>query len=140
MVAHRILWLKIGGKRFHLLKLAGAFFIFAAVLKVAEAAYQIFVTANKAVYAQIDPTLIPHLFGWSMGAQPSGGSFLTEDIVGVLLGPVAVFLFWLGIAVVAIMVYQSGKVIVPIEEYEQVVKEKHKSLIRKAIEAHKRRR
>ena len=140
MVAHRILWFSIGGKRFHLLKLAGAFFIFASVLKVAESAYQIFVTANKAIYAQIDPTLIPSLFGWGMGANPSGGSFLTEDVVGVLLGPVAVFLFWLGLAVIAIMVYQSGKVILPIEEYETVVKEKHKVLIRKAIAAHHKRR
>lgn len=123
-----------------MLKLAGAFFVFAAILKVAEAAYQIFVTANKAVYAQIDPTLIPHLFGWSMGAQPSGGSFLAEDILGVLLGPVAVFLFWLGIAVVAIMVYQSGKVIFPIEEYEEKISEHHKNLIRKAVEAHRKRR
>ncbi len=139
MVAHRILWFSLGGKRFHLLKLAGAFFIFASVLKVAESAYQIFVTANKAVYAQIDPTLIPHLFGWAMGAQPAGGAFLTEDLIGVLLGPIAVFLFWLGIAVVAIMIYQSGKVIVPIEEYETVVKDQHKQLIRKAIASHKRR-
>lgn len=139
-MVHRILWLKVGGKRFHLLKLAGAFFVFAAILKVAEAAYQIFVTANKAVYAQIDPTLIPSLFGWAMGAQPSGGSFLTEDLVGVLLGPIAVFLFWLGIAVVAVMVYQSGKVIFPVEEYEQVIGEKHRAMIRKAVEAHKRRK
>ncbi len=137
-MVHRILWLKIGGKRFHLLKLAGAFFVFAAVLKVAESAYQIFVTANKAVYAQIDPTLIPHLFGWAMGAQPSGGSFLTEDVVGVLLGPIAVFLFWLGIAVLAIMLYQAGKVVFPVEEFEQVITEKHKQLIRKAIESHKK--
>ncbi len=139
-MVHRILWLKIGGRRFHLLKLAGAFFVFASVLKVAESAYQIFVTANKAVYAQVDPTLIPHLFGWAMGAQPQGGSFLTEDLIGVLLGPVAVFLFWLGIAVLAIMVYQSGKVVFPVEEYEQIVKEKHKALIKKAIAAHKHRR
>ncbi|MFH0713195.1 MAG: hypothetical protein V1722_01555 [Candidatus Micrarchaeota archaeon] len=138
MVAHRIIWLKVGSKRFHLLKLAGAFFIFAAVLKVAEAAYQIFVTANKATYAQIDPTLIPSLFGWAMGAQPSGGSFLVEDLVGVLLGPIALFLFWLGLAVVAIMVYQSGKVILPIEEYEQQISDHHKNLIRKAVQSHKR--
>ena len=139
-MVHRILWFKVGGKRFHLLKLAGAFFIFAAVLKVAESAYQIFVTANKAVYAQIDPTLIPHLFGWAMGAQPSGGSFLTEDLVGVLLGPIAVFLFWLGIAVLAIMVYQAGKVVFPVEEYEQIVGPKNREMIRKAIEAHKKNR
>ncbi len=136
-MVHRIIWLKIGGKRFHLLKLAGAFFVFAAVLKVAEAAYQIFVSANKAVYAQIDPTLIPHLFGWAMGAQPSGGAFLTEDVVGVLLGPIATFLFWLGIAVVAIMIYNSGKVVLPIEEYDQLM-EKHRVMIKRAVESAKK--
>ena len=139
-MVYRIIWLKIGGKRFHLLKLAGAFFVFAAILKVAEAAYQIFVTANKAVYAQVDPTLIPHLFGWAMGAQPSGGAFLTEDLVGVLLGPVAIFLFWVGIAVIALIIYQSGKVVFPIEEYEQIVKQKHSQMIKKAVEAHKKKR
>ena len=139
-MVQRIIWLTIGGRKFHLLKLAGAFFVFASVLKVAEAAYQIFVTANKVVYAQIDPSLIPHFFNWAMGAQPNGGSFLVEDTVGVLLGPVATFLFWLGIAVLAVMVYQSGKVIFPIEEYEQKISEHHRHLIRKAIEAHKKRK
>lgn len=135
----RIIWLKVGGKRFHLLKLAGSFFVFASVLMVAQAAYQIFVTANKAIYAQVNPALIPALFGWSIGAAPGGGAFLTEDILGVLLGPVAVFLFWLGIAVASIMVYNSGKVLIPIEEEEEQIREHHKRLIQKALAGQKKR-
>lgn len=134
----RIVWLKIGGKRFHLLKLAGSFFVFASLLMVAQSAYQIFVTANKAIYAQVSPALIPHLFGWSIGAAPGGGAFLTEDVLGVLLGPVAVFLFWLGIAVASIMIYNSGKVLIPIEEQEELIREHHKRLIQKAVAAHKK--
>jgi len=135
---HRIIWLKIGGKKLHLIKLAGAFFITAAVLKVAESAYQIFVTVQKATYAYLNPALIPQLFGWAIGANPSmlGGSFTTQDVLGVLLGPVATFLFWLGMLMAAIMVYQSGKIVLPIEEYEQNLSEHHKRLIQNAVQSH----
>lgn len=135
---HRIIWLRIGGKRLHMIKLAGAFFVVAAVLMVAQSAYQIFVTVQKATYAQLNPSLIPALFGWAIGATPSGfGHFTSQDVLGVLLSPVAAFLFWLGIMVVAIMVYQAGKVVLPVEEYEQKVSEHHRSLIQKAVAAHK---
>lgn len=132
---HRILWFRIGGRRFHLLKLAGAFFVFAFVLKALEAAYQIFVTVNKAIYAQAKPDLIGQLFGWSIAAPYN---FSGEDMLGVLLGPVANFLFWLGLSVLAMIVYQSGKVILPIEEWAQDVSVHHKHLISKAREAHAR--
>jgi len=38
------------------------------------------------------------------------------------------------------MVYQSGKIILPIEEYEQTISEHHKQLIAKAIAAHKKKK
>lgn len=138
---HRILWFKIGGKKLHMVKLAGSFFVIASILMVAQSAYQIFVTVQKATFAQLNPSLIPALFGWAIGANPSGlGHFTAQDILGVLLGPIAVFLFWLGIMVVAIMIYQSGKVIFPVEEYEQKISEHHRSLIQKAVVAHKARK
>ena len=130
---HKVVWLRIGGKRFHLLKLAGSFFVFAFVLKALEAAYEIFVTVNKAIFAQAKPDLIGQLFGWSIAAPYA---FSSEDVLGVLLGPVANFLFWLGLSVVALIVYQSGKVLVPVEEWEQKVSEHHKHLIAKARAAH----
>ncbi len=130
---YRVFWLKVGGRRFHLLKLAGAFLVFAFILKALEAAYEIFVTANKAVFAQIRPDLIGSLFGWSIGAPYN---FTTEDFVGVMLGPVANFLFWLGLAVVAMMLYQAGKVVLPVQEYEQRITEHHRNLILRAKAAH----
>lgn len=129
-MVYRIVWLSLGGKRLHLLKLAGALFLFAAILKVAGAAYDIFVTVNKVVYAQVRPELTGQLFGWSIGAPYSFA--IPEDAVGVLMGPIAAFLFWVGIAVIAVMIYQAGKVIVPLEEYEHNIREHHRKLIEHA--------
>lgn len=133
---YRVLWFKIGGQRIHLLKLAGAFLISAALLKVAEASYNIFVVANKIVYAQMRPELIPQLFGWALSPY----EFSNQDAIGVMMGPLASFIFWLGIATVALMLYQSGKIVFPIEEYEQKISSHHRELIRKAVAAHKKRR
>lgn len=147
---YRVIWLRVGGKKIHLLKLAGAFFVFAAVLMVASATYNIFVTADKASYVNaqssvgsvcvrgsedlLETSTVFKIFGWSTSA-PCG--FSGEDFLGVMLAPVAVFLFWLGIAVVAIMVYQSGRIVFPVEEYEQKVVEHHRKLIEKAVKAKK---
>jgi len=131
---HRVVWLGIGGRRVHLIKLAGAFLMLWAVLKVAEAAYLIFVAVQKSIYAQLKPDLVPQLFGWAI-ASPYG--FSSEDVLGVMLGPVANFLFWLAVAVVALMFYKSGRVLFPIEEYEQRVREHHRKLIEKAVAAGK---
>jgi hypothetical protein len=130
---YRVFWLKVGGKKFHLLKLAGAFFVFAFVLMALGSAYDIFVTVNKAIFAQLRPDQIGALFGWSIGAPYS---FTIEDMVGVLLVPFATFLLWLGMAVVAMMVYQAGKVVLPVQEYEQTITEHHRNLILKAKAAH----
>jgi len=133
-VMHKMLWLKIGGKRFHMLKLAGAFFVFASVLKVAESAYNIFLIVDKVNTALMRPELTEQLFGWAIGAPYV---FSNEDVLGVLLGPIAGFLFWLGIAVLALVIYQSGKVILPIEEYEQRVSDHHRRLIERAVKHRK---
>lgn len=138
---YRILWFKIGGQRVHLLKLAGAFLIASALLKVAEASYNIFMTSYKIVYAQTnaphDPSIIHQLFGWGIAAPYN---FSNEDIVGVMMGPLAAFVFWLGVATVALIIYQSGKVVFPVEEYDERISRHHRNLIAKAVTAHKKRR
>jgi hypothetical protein len=100
---------------------------------VGQATYNIFVQANKINYVLGSPSQIPALFGWSMGAP---ATFLSEDIIGSLLAPIAVFLFWIGIAIVALMIYQSGKVVFPVEESE--ITEHHKKLIKQAVQALKK--
>ncbi|MFH1780104.1 MAG: hypothetical protein ABH803_03085 [Candidatus Micrarchaeota archaeon] len=139
-MVHRIFWLRIGGKNLHLLKLVGAFFTLGAVLKVAESAYNIFVTVEKARAAMLNPQLVGQLFGWSINSDFVSSTFTNEDFLGVMLGPVATFLFWLGIAFVAFVIYQSGRVIVPIEEYEQKVSTHHQNLIKKVLAHTKKKR
>ena len=90
----RMFWLRVGDRNLHLLKLFGSFLVFGAVLKVAEAAYCIFLTVEKVRYAKINPAIIPQLFGWSLAAP---ASFSTQDVIGVLLGPIANFMFSMGI-------------------------------------------
>ncbi|MFH0836085.1 MAG: hypothetical protein V1834_02875 [Candidatus Micrarchaeota archaeon] len=132
---HRVFWIKIGGKRMHTLSLAGAFFVLASVLKLAESAYQIFVAVNKANLAMLRPDLVTQLFGWSLNAP---NAFTGEDILGVLLGPVAAFLFWFGIAIIALAIYQTGKVMLPFEEGE--ISEEHRKRMHKAILLAKKKR
>ncbi|MBU1197909.1 hypothetical protein KJ765_05370 [Candidatus Micrarchaeota archaeon] len=133
---YRILWFKIGGQRVHLLKLAGAFLIAASLLKVAEASYSIFVVANKIVYAQLNPNLIPQLFGWAISAPFEFGN---EDVIGVMMGPLAGFVFWLGLATVALIIYQSGKIVFPVEEYDERVTKHHRKLLERVTRLKKRR-
>ncbi|MBI5226245.1 hypothetical protein HY994_03315 [Candidatus Micrarchaeota archaeon] len=137
---HKVVWLKVGGKRLHLLKVAGSFFTFAAVLQLAQSLYQVFLTVEKARAALLRPELVPQLFGWSIDSNALVYSFSKEDFLGVLLGPIAIFLFWFGMAVVALMVYNAGKVVVPLEEYDEQVAEHHRSLIQKAVEHHRKKK
>src|SRR3989344_5294078 len=108
---HRIFWLSISGKRMHLLKLAGAFFVLFSILMVAHAAYNVFVTVDKINTATLNPQLSEQLFGWALSAGRN--EFSSEDALGIMLAPIAWFMFWLGIAVVSLIVYQSGKVVFP---------------------------
>ena len=136
---HRMIWLKFGGRTLHLLKLAGALFSFMAVFKVAEASYQVFVEASKLKAAMANPDLIPQFYQWTIDSVSYTRGAVAysvsspQDIVGIMTGPFANMLFWLGIAVVAIMIYQAGRVILPLEEYEEKISEHHRNLIAKAV-------
>ncbi len=135
------MWFKIGGQTLHLLKLLGVFILAASLLKVGESSYGIFIQASKAEIATNYPDKIPLLFGWSLGGVgPDGKEFEFQDYVGVMMGPLANFFIWLGLATLGLMIYQSGKIIFPIEEYEQKVQEHHRSLIRKAVESQRRKK
>jgi len=136
----KMMWFKIGDTRFHLLKLAGSFLIVTFMLKVMQAAYNVFLTMEKINAAEVNPTLIPQFFGWTMSATayPSTpAAFTLQDIIGVLLTPTADFMLWLGMLVVALMVYQAGKFVFPIEEYERSIPENHKAAIVEAVRAHR---
>ncbi|MEK6843399.1 MAG: hypothetical protein AABY04_02835 [Candidatus Micrarchaeota archaeon] len=137
----RIMWFKIGDTTIHLLKLLGVFILMASLLKVGESSYGIFLTASKAESAQYNPDQIRSIFGWSIGgSSPDTKVFEFQDYVGVMMGPLANFFFWLGISTLGLMLYQSGKIIFPVEEIEQKISERHRTLIRSAVESHKKKR
>ena len=128
---HRVIWWNVGGKRIHLLKLAGAFFITAAIFKVAEASYNLFVTANKVSWGFQNVDLIPQLFGWTID-NPYALSF--QDAIGIMMGPIANFMFWLGVTVVAFMIYNAGNYIYPSYQYE-AVRSSHENVLREGAKA-----
>lgn len=135
----RVVWFKFGDTKLHLLKLAGSFLIVTFMLKVMQAAYLIFLTMEKVKAAEVNPNLIPQFFGWTMNATAypsSPAPFVLQDIIGVLLGPTADFMLWLGLLVVALMIYQAGKFMFPVEEYEQRLPEHHRRAIVEAVRAH----
>jgi hypothetical protein len=129
----------LGDKRVHLLKLVGAFFIAGGLLKLAEASYQIFLTVRMAQLATSNSALIGGFFKWGLNCSTLQEScFGLEDTIGVMVGPMANFMFWFAMLLLAFMVYQSGKVFLPVEEYEQKVEEHHADLIRKATEHYRK--
>ena len=127
---HKVVWMKIGGRQLHLVKAAGAFFIFASVLKLAQSLYELLGGVD------VVKTLLSR--GWILGPHQVVLPFTNEDALALLLGPTATFLFWVGVTFVAILIYQSGKVIMPVEEYEARIFEHHRRLIQRAVEHHKK--
>ncbi len=134
-----MIWLKFGGQTLHLLKLLGAIFGWAAGFKLAESVYLVFVEISKVKAAMANPELVAKFYGWSIdsasyaqGVQAYSFSSL-QDYAGVMAGPVASVLFWMGALVVAMMVYRSSSVFLPVEEYENKMAEHHKKLIAHAV-------
>ena len=110
-----VLWLNIGKRKIHLVKMIGSFLLIAAILKVFESVYQLILVSNQAAQAMVNAETAKELFGYCIecgGATARG--FTGQDVLGVMLGPFAGLLFWIAITIVAIMIYQTGKVILPI--------------------------
>ncbi len=113
---HRIMIMKIGGKRLHLLKLTGAFIVFWAALMLLSSVYQMFwvaqviQSANSGVYEVVTINL--------------NGMMVTKPILpgdgntqaGLLLPPIASVMFWSALLLLGGMVYKAGGIILPIDE------------------------
>jgi len=123
---HRVVIMKIGGKRLHLLKLTGAFIVFWAALMLLSSVYQMFwvaqivQSANAGAYEAVTMNL--------------NGVLVTKPIVagdgstqaGLLLPPIASIMFWSAVLLLGGMVYKAGGIILPIEEQMQDIAEKPK--------------
>ena len=145
----RIVWLKVGDTRLHLVKLAGSFLVVTFMLKVMQAAYNVFLTADKIQAAEMNGNLATTFFGWTMSSGQNIIQMLNcagpicplplslQDKIGIMLAPTADFLLWIGLLVISIMLYQAGKVMFPIEEYETTLPEHHRAAIVEAVRAHR---
>jgi len=90
---HEIIGYKIGGKRLHLLKIAGAIVLLASLFKILKALSEI------------------------SAAVGAGHSLPAKAVQDAVFGPFADLFIWLGIALVAAMIYRAGKHL-PADEME----------------------
>jgi hypothetical protein len=113
---HRVILLKVGGAKVHLLKVVGALLVCGGALGVLSAIAELFRTIKQVELAATAPALAEQVFGLTQAA-------LTSDVIlGLLTGPAAFFMIWLAVFVAGAMVYRSGSVILPIEEDSEDVK------------------
>ena len=107
---HRIILLRVGGQKLHLLKMVGAFVVVGSALGVLGSISTMFRLVKQIGLAQLNPQLAVQTFGLT-------SETLTGDVaLGLFMNPSAWFMFWLAFFIVGAMIYRSGNVIVPIEE------------------------
>ncbi|MCD6523001.1 MAG: hypothetical protein J7K68_04585 [Candidatus Diapherotrites archaeon] len=113
---HRIVLLKIGGKRLQLIKIVGALIVCAASLGVLDSIATLFRIIKQVEIAKTSEQIALSVFGLPPTA-------LTSDVVmGFFMLPTAIFMLWLAVFVIGAMVYRSGGVILPVEENVEISK------------------
>ncbi|MBS3060041.1 MAG: hypothetical protein J4432_00850 [DPANN group archaeon] len=113
---HRVMIFKIGSKRLHVLKLIGAFVFFGAALMFLTSVYQTFLVSDLLEQANrgVAQTVTANIGGFAV-EQTIGPRDLNTQL-GLLLPSLANLLFWSAIVILGGVIYQSGSVIVPVEE------------------------
>lgn len=107
---HRVILLRVGGKKLHLLKMTGALVVVGAALGVLGTISSMFKMVKQLELAQANPQLALQVFGLTTEA-------LTSDLMlGLFMEPSAWFMFWLALFIIGAMIYRSGSIVVPIEE------------------------
>jgi len=123
---HRIVIMRIGGKKLHLLKLAGAFLVFWAALMLLSSVYQMFWVAQivQSANAGNYETITLNLNGMTVTEpiRPGDGNMQA----GLLLPPIASIMFWSALLLLGGMVYKTGGVILPVEEQTVRLPERQK--------------
>ncbi len=107
---HRVILLRIGGQKLHLLKMTGALVLVGASLGVLGTVSSMFKLIKQVELAQTNSQIALQVFGLTNNA-------LSGDLVlGMFMEPSAGFMFWLALFVIGAMVYRSGSIVLPIEE------------------------
>ena len=107
---HRVMLIRIGGRKLHLLKMVGALVLAGAALGVISTVAELFRIIKQFQLAQTNSALSMQVFGLLPEA-------LTSDVVvGFFMQPSAWFMLWLALFIIGVMIYRSGSLVVPIEE------------------------
>lgn len=109
---HRVVTLKIGNKRFYLLKLIGAFVAFGAALMLLSNVYQMVWVASVVEAANQGETVTLNMLGITDTLKANDVNTQT----GLFLIPAAGIMFWAAILIVGTVIYKTGSIIVPVEE------------------------
>jgi len=121
---HRVVIMRIGGRKLHLLKLAGGFIVFWAALMLLSSVYQMFWVAQivQSANAGTYEAVTMNLNGVQVTKPIVAGDGSTQ--AGLLLPPIASIMFWSALLLMGGMVYKAGGIILPIDEQMQDIAEK----------------
>lgn len=133
------MFFRIGGRSVHLPKLVGAFIIVAALLMFFNAGAQMFESWDNAKFLNtcLENSSASLSFSDKLTCQQSAyyaGTFVRLDqkslsakqFWSMILQPIANLFLWAVVLVIGVMLYLSGKLIIPVEEAERDFKEKAK--------------
>jgi hypothetical protein len=131
------MFFRLGGRNVHVPKLIGAFLIVAAVLLFVKAGADMFESWDNAKFLNScleNASSSLSLEGKQMCQQSAyyAGQFVRLDqkaltskqTWSMLLGPIAGLFLWAIALIIGLMLYLSGRIIIPIEEAERLVKER----------------
>jgi len=116
---HRIVILRIGNRRLHLLKLAGAFIVFWAAMMLLSNVFQMFWVANiiQSANSGAYETVAVNLNGMTITKPLVAGDGSTQ--AGLMLPSIAGIMFWSALLLAGGMIYKAGGLILPIDEMAQ---------------------
>lgn len=135
-LVHRMMVLRIGPKSLHLPKLIGAFIIIAAVLMFVKAGADMFESwdnvkeldyclKNAAVSLQLqDKQLCQQNAFWAgIYVRAEQKALTNKQVWSLLAEPIAALFLWAVVLIIGVMLYLTGRIIVPVEESSKEVKE-----------------
>ncbi|HLC45689.1 MAG TPA: hypothetical protein VJI67_02345 [archaeon] len=141
---HRVVFLKVGGRNLHLLKLLGALLVFVAFLKVLSGAADVFESTSSInavndclASAELEQKAVcQEQAAYFFGPGPavprlSQESLSLKQVTTIASGPLVSMLWWFAILVFGLMLYKAGRVFVPIEEQDFVLQARQKRKGRK---------
>jgi len=137
MEMRKLFLFRIGGRDLHLPKLVGSFIVFAAVLLFFQSAAIMFEgwenikhvnycleNAGAGERMEKCQSMAMDAFGFYVRADQ--GILSNKQFAIAMISPIAEMFFWIAVMVFGVMVYNAGRVVIPVEESVLEIKKKKK--------------